>query len=635
MYGRPRSHTAPSTPRAEVACQEPVELLGSLPNDQVADVSPRHSSDSKTTPRSASRTRDGFAKPLQAHSQDAVHQYQESPQYVRTPASAQPHQPPFSPESIRRVKSHRTCGPQTSQDEDTLVGDAEPMWMSGMRRSSMSVLQSWQPRPSISLAPAHTSRNNRLLSVPQASWPIDDSSPQASEPTQSETESVLMEQVAAMRISHEAHLNGIRQAHGHEIAAQRSYIAFLEQRNSVLRRSEAHPSRTQSRHVLAIDTDRAARGFTEHPLSDASASTQQSTELISHKSSSHGPAAETESLKRKLSLLRRSQSDTGEVIRERDQYRDSIERSDRRILQLKDIVRKAKENEKTLRNAVDDLQTRLLAANNERLDIREGFHEACQHVRRLVQELHGLRKRVRYTTASSTSLASTQSDRTHDRSHHEHVDSEMNSQMWKHDPLLAQVRQMQQRDTEKDARIKQLEHQLHCARESQQAAEPNTSSLQTHADAGRVFPPDGSSTSSITRQSGGEQDTRNMSSTRHCAGSSGLGIRLTQPPKTPERFIISATRDALATATTSAHEPFTSPRPHSKTPLSTHKKLPKPPVSRSPSPMVMYSPPPCRVRLQDTPRSLSESIISSYAKRSMYEQDVVSLPSGSSMPILA
>lgn len=106
----------------------------------------------------------------------------------------------------------------------------------------------------------------------------------------------------------------------------------------------------------------------------------------------------------------------------------------------------------------------------------------------------------------------------------------------------------------------------------------------------------------------------------------GLGITLPHPPKTPTKPPAPSTLTiAAATSAALSSPPLSSPPPRTKTPLNAHKKLPKPPSSsRTPSPMLPASSslgtkpkwPEQDVRRTETLRSLSESIISSYAKRS-------------------
>lgn len=117
-------------------------------------------------------------------------------------------------------------------------------------------------------------------------------------------------------------------------------------------------------------------------------------------------------------------------------------------------------------------------------------------------------------------------------------------------------------------------------------------------------------------------DAANLEASKPHSHDPGLGISLPQPPKTPTKHssIASATAAALS-------PPLSSPPPRTKTPLNTHKKLPKPPVSsRTPSPLPSASRP--KWPEQDfartqTLRSLSESIISSYAKRGQLDVGTV------------
>lgn len=133
-----------------------------------------------------------------------------------------------------------------------------------------------------------------------------------------------------------------------------------------------------SKGNLTIDTSQASTKVGDLLSADASATTLQSFEssLENQKRASQEAAAEAEGLKRKLSLCKRARLDAEEVRRERDGLRASAEKNERRILQLKDINKRAKENERSLRNAMEDLRVRLEAANEQRLDVLEGYHEA-------------------------------------------------------------------------------------------------------------------------------------------------------------------------------------------------------------------------------------------------------------------
>lgn len=143
-----------------------------------------------------------------------------------------------------------------------------------------------------------------------------------------------------MRSAHGAHLGSLKDAHEREIESHRSYISFLEKRRGI-----QQVQAWSSKQVLTIDTSHSTPKGAELTSADASATTLQSwgSSLESQKRTSQEATAENEALKRKLSLCRKAVAESGDVRRERDQLRDAAERSDRRIVQLKDTVRKAKD----------------------------------------------------------------------------------------------------------------------------------------------------------------------------------------------------------------------------------------------------------------------------------------------------
>ena len=263
----------------------------------------------------------------------------------------------------------------------TLVGsDAASLAFS--KRPSLSVVQ---PRRCVSPSVAGStvsSHGGSSTVVPQV----------VGVPTHNDAEdveTVLLEEISRLRASQDAHVCSLKEAHEKELACQKSYIAFLEKR----RVPTAHSALQQSER-LTIDTSRS-HSRTEL-YSEPSATTVKSFEscLEDQKRASQEAVAEAEALKRKLSLCKKAQGDAVELRKERNNLRDAAERSDRRIVQLKDIIRKAKENESALRNQTTALEARLVEANNERTDVLEGFHNACSQVRtanererRLAQEL--------------------------------------------------------------------------------------------------------------------------------------------------------------------------------------------------------------------------------------------------------
>lgn len=97
----------------------------------------------------------------------------------------------------------------------------------------------------------------------------------------------------------------------------------------------------------------------------------------------------------------------------------------------------------------------------------------------------------------------------------------------------------------------------------------------------------------------------------------GLGITFAERQARSSESVTFATAAALTSSTTSPQPVSTSssPFPRPRTPMAVHKKLPKPPLSPRRPPLPI-SPPPSNEKLQrtGTQRSVSESIISSYAQ---------------------
>ena len=233
------------------------------------------------------------------------------------------------------------------------------------------------------------SRNGSSHTIPQLS--SQDEQAGLDQTSQADSEAMLMQQISSLRASHDAHICSLKEAHERDIASHRSYISFLESR-----RGPPSAPLMDGKHALTIDTSHSIARTSELPTSEASANTLQSFELSldNQKRASIEACQSVEALKRKLSLCRKAQADAVDVRRERDQLREANARGDRRVLQLKDIVRKAKENEKAMKNAAADLDARLVLANNERTDVLEGYHEACARLQNLAKERHHITKEL-------------------------------------------------------------------------------------------------------------------------------------------------------------------------------------------------------------------------------------------------
>lgn len=63
-----------------------------------------------------------------------------------------------------------------------------------------------------------------------------------------------------------------------------------------------------------------------------------------------------------------------------------LELNSRQTQRVQERIQKTQESERQLRNTITDLEARLEAANNERTDVLEGYHNACTRVRELSQQ---------------------------------------------------------------------------------------------------------------------------------------------------------------------------------------------------------------------------------------------------------
>lgn len=476
MYARPRSHTAPSTPLVEAPMQEPVELPGSQP----LNLKKSHLSLPYNTRNASEPTLSGPYNPaclgaslIRPHSSPQEKQVSCFAAATSAEDVTKPSEPFISTtletprcKSVDPYRQWYLAGASTGSEiaESTIVGNDNASTTSS-KRPSLSVVQ---PRRSVSPSVAgsvasssHCGSSTTVPRVVDAPVHLDLEDP----------ESVLLDEISRLRASQDAHVRSLKEAHEKELACQRSYIAFLEKR----RTANAHTG-TQEQRQLTIDTSTSASRTELH--SEPSATTLKSFEscLDGQKRVSQEAVAENEALKRKLSLCQKAQVDAVEVRRERDHLRDAADRSDRRIVQLKDIIRKAKENEKSLRNQAANLEARLVEANNERTDVLEGFHDACSQVRtasdrerRLAQELDELRRQAPPSIAGSEIVLQT-ADLKPGRPRHGRTVSDAGT--WastppRMDPVMRQLTESRRMLSAKDARIAELERAV------DQAVEPN------------------------------------------------------------------------------------------------------------------------------------------------------------------
>ena len=504
MHGRPRSRTAPSTPLVEAPSALPVELPGCLPMDRKPYLSLRESADGKLahvlvqSPGSAALGA-AIARP-HSSPQEQTHPLRSHPHASIESASHSPCLPPPPKLSPRSQSSSPNRGIGISlpneSGENTLIGHDTGSMTTSIKRPSFYALQSDPPNSSGLSISAPTSRAGSTNNVAKfSSSNVDNTHFPSDELHQADSEAFLIGQISALRASHEAHLNSLKETHEKEVASHCSYIAFLEKRRGFA----SAPTTQDDKNSLTLDTSHTLSRTGEFLGSEASATTLQSFEssLETQQRASLEAATGVEALKRKLSLCRKAQTDAVEVRRERDQLREAADRSDRRILQLKDIVRKAKENDKALKNANADLEARLVAANNERTDVLEGFHEACDQVHALAEkervvseELDDLRSRTFYTQAHPATEETAASPGRHEGVRHRHnrTRSDVVPISGRRDPLWQQLQDLRRRVAEKEAHIQQL--QLKISHESHEAQ--STQSAQLAMQTARISDLEGS-----------------------------------------------------------------------------------------------------------------------------------------------
>ncbi|KAK3109547.1 hypothetical protein LTR53_017092, partial [Teratosphaeriaceae sp. CCFEE 6253] len=453
MHGRPRSRTAPSTPLVEAPGASPVELPGSLLAGKKSISSFHHSIDGKTA-------YGALQTPTNAALGSAILRPHSSPQHATHGAFATPRQssdgfwhpgggyppaqaplPSASPTRMAHTMESSISRPNHSSDRALVTHDAGHS-MAPSKRPSLSLLQ-----------PAHPTRLS------------DENNVSHSTSGSSDSETVLLEQISRMRSSHEAHLASVREAHLRELDSHRSYISFLEHRRTL-----PEPAVDPLRRPLTLDTSHTGSQSTELRSADASATTHQSFDSLEiQRRASQEASAEASALKRKLSLAQRAQSESGEVRRDRDRLRLEVERGERRVMQLKDIVRKAKESEKSLRNAIADLEARLVEANNARADVLEGFHEAVERVRKAAGreegmggEIRELRERLFYFTGRrglDTELALPGTD-VLSRPEHGRTKSDVVALTQGDGPLAQQHSELRQVAVPQNYKIRQLEERV-------------------------------------------------------------------------------------------------------------------------------------------------------------------------------
>ncbi len=339
MQGRPRSRTAPSTPLAEAPVTEYVELPGSMP---FGDTNSHHrSQDDSSVPCD---TRDPAAA-------DALHFQNLLYGAPKVMGSATPRLS-SSPVLHKHEESCRCndCDQNDNFDIPHLRNATKTPYVVTARDGlslntqnpvysplSAGTLQSASLPPSLSL-----SRFTSTIVVPQTITPEHGQTANIRSHSHSRAGDATVDEFHHLRVTHEAHLRSLEQTHATELASLRSYVAVLESRQTPVgkhSRPRRHPSPTDDARHLHISVPH----LEDSPTDDQAKCYRES----------------------------------------RDQFQAMFTDSERATQRLRSTVRKAKDNERAMKNTIADLEARLVLSNNERTDILEGFHDACVKVREL------------------------------------------------------------------------------------------------------------------------------------------------------------------------------------------------------------------------------------------------------------
>lgn len=381
-YGRPRSRTAPSTPLVELPSHTLVELPGSIPERPRG--SQHHSYDSK----------------LRRSVQPNSHLRRPSHPWLDPPIDHKNDQPHGDHRDSFASKSILPSTPRQQQREALTANTyrySKPV--AHQRRIWSDPIQSHgvlRPASSSSKRDTRTYRqSSQLPATPRRT--SDDFRRFHDESDRSSEEASQAAYASSLQASHEAHIAALTEAHRREIASLHLYIEQLGPRHGLTRRSEIHA------HPAARHYSEAQNEGTNSQLDEWRSAGHR--EFVNHSNPTnhtHG-AGDSHCT---------SQAGCGDIWLECNHLRDTLEKTNTRLMQSHETIHRLQNAEKLLKTTIDDLRSRLEAANDERLDAQEGLHDACCRVRglakreaNLVLELEELQK------CSSSSTTTEQSEK--------------------------------------------------------------------------------------------------------------------------------------------------------------------------------------------------------------------------------
>jgi hypothetical protein len=365
-HGRPRSRTAPSTPLVEAPARPaPVELPGSFPDRPRALY--HHSFDGKTKTRMSQGPR---------HEQPCKSARRPSNPWLHLPLNSNDGtsttNPPdvaagrdshnFSEHSQRESFSDGPSSARASMPSGSTVSQARQSHVNGPPASPHGLI-SRESHPRLPRSGLMIVReDNRHLTEIQS---------ERLEPNEAP-----LSDIAYLHASHEDHIVAIVESHEREVTSLRMYINFLEQRRGLSRTNEAIPHiSTRSGSKLDPSGNIAGRQTMVVPGHRSMAEASHLSQQNSH----HGYIDST------VDARCTSYAGYGEIWLECNHLRDSLDTSKRQIAHAEETISRMHRLELSLKNENGNLRSRLLAANNERMDVQEGLYEACKGLRNLAE----------------------------------------------------------------------------------------------------------------------------------------------------------------------------------------------------------------------------------------------------------
>ncbi|UPX19603.1 uncharacterized protein EKO05_0009861 [Ascochyta rabiei] len=221
--------------------------------------------------------------------------------------------------------------------------------------------------------------------------------------TQDQTISTLQSRFGSLRLSHEAHVSSLADAHAAEVASLRNHAKLLEEQ--LAQRPGLHHA-SGDNFLFLLDTTEFPSTLSRESSQYTANTSRSSTLSFQSASGKHQRSPEglhnMESLKRKLSTTRRPQTADRNLLPELNQYKQNNVALETQIGSLMAKLNESKKSEKALRttlqhveqkcaeaeskarevqqlassaealqNTIDHLESRLEIANTEKLDAQE------------------------------------------------------------------------------------------------------------------------------------------------------------------------------------------------------------------------------------------------------------------------